>query len=119
MIHHLLPAADWDAAAGGVLYPPSLRAEGFVHCSPDHATVLAVANAFYRDVTEPLVVLDLDDTLMGDDLRWEAPAHPDGRPATPNEPAFPHLYAPIHPSLVVAVRHLVRSPHGEFTAVAN
>lgn len=119
MIHHLLPAADWDAAAGGVLHPASLHTEGFVHCSPDHATVLAVANAFYSDVTEPLVVLDLDDAFMGEALVWEPPAHPDGRPAAPDEPSFPHLYAPIQPSMVVAVRHLVRSLDGTFSEVAD
>lgn len=119
MIHHLLPAADWAAAGGGVVVPTSLRTEGFVHCSADDATVLAVANAFYRDVTEPMVVLDLDDEVMGDDLRWEPPAHPDGRPADPDEALFPHLYAPIDPSMVVAVRQVLRSPDGTFTAVVD
>lgn len=117
MIHHLLPASEWEAAGGEVLYPASLASEGFVHCSPDDATVLTVANAFYRDVAGPMVVLDLDDTALGDLVRWEAPAHPDGRPAEPHEPRFPHLYAPVEPSMVISVRQVVRDPEGRFITV--
>jgi uncharacterized protein len=119
VIHHLLTASEWASANGGVLRPASLSTEGFVHCSPDDITVLAVANAFYRHVAEPMLVLDLDHASLGDSVRWEPPAHPDGRPASPDEPRFPHLYSPIEPYMVVAVRHVVRSPDGTFTAVVD
>lgn len=117
MIHHVLPASQWRAADGGVLRPESLSTEGFVHCSPDDATVLAVANRFYRNADEPLLVLDLEESRLGHDLRWEPPAHPDGRPAEPHEPWFPHLYGPVEPGAVVQVRHLRRGDDGWFVAI--
>ena len=117
MIHHLVPAAHWEAARGGPLRPASLTTEGFVHCSPDDATLLLVANRFYGDVTEPLLVLDLDEHQLGHPLRWEPPAHPDGRPALPHEPRFPHLYGPVEPGAVVAVRRLRRGDDGHFVAI--
>ena len=117
MIHHLLPAGQWRAAQGGVLRPDSLDSEGFVHCSPDDATVLAVANQFYRDAADTLLVLDLDEDRLQHELRWEPPAHPDGRPPEPHEPWFPHLYGPVEPDAVVAVRRLRRGDDGSFVAI--
>jgi uncharacterized protein len=119
VIHHLIPAADWDAAAGGALRPASLDSEGFVHCSPDDATVLMVANAFYRDVTGPMVVLDLHEDRLGHELRWEPPAHPDGREPSPDEAWFPHLYGPIEPTAVAGVRHVQRRDDGTYTAIVT
>lgn len=119
MIHHLIPAAQWDIAAGGAVRPASLDSEGFVHCSPDDATVLVVANAFYRDVTEPMVVLDLHEDHLVHELRWEPPAHPDGREPSPDEAWFPHLYGPIEACAVVSVRRVERSDDGTFIAIVN
>jgi len=117
VIHHLLTEAQWAQADGGPLHPESLRTEGFVHCSPDEATLLAVANRFYRAVDEPFLVLDLDEERVGHPVRWEPPAHPDGRPAAPGEPWFPHLYGPVEPGAVRAVRRMLRSPDGTFVAI--
>ncbi len=117
MIHHLLPADQWFAAGGEVLRPESLTTEGFVHCSPDDVTVLAVANRFYRDADDTLLVLDLDEDRLGHELRWEPPAHPDGRPARADEPHFPHLYGPVEPAAVMNVRRLRRSDDGSFVAI--
>ncbi len=37
---------------------------------------------------------------------WERPAHPDGRPAEPGEPEFPHVYGPLDLAAVSDVRRL-------------
>ena len=62
---------------GGGYEPPSLAAEGFVHCTGDDDLMLAVANRFYAGAGD-LVVVTLDDARLTSEVRWEAPAHPDG-----------------------------------------
>ena len=85
-----------------------------MHCTGDDDTMLAVANRFYRGETEPLVVLSLESSRLTSEVRWEAPAHPDGS-APRNEPRFPHVYGPIDVAAVVGVRRLVRDADGRFT----
>ncbi|WP_425465243.1 DUF952 domain-containing protein [Nonomuraea diastatica] len=91
-IHHLALQADWDSARQAGEYRVSTRGcslddAGFIHCSRDLAQLRGVHSAFYTDVTEPLLVLDIDPA--GLDVRVE-----DG---------FPHVYGPLPVSAVTAV----------------
>jgi len=113
VIVHLTDAPSWAAAqAAGELRAASLSTEGFAHCST-RAQIIAVANRFYRG-TAGLVLLAIDESLLTVPLRWEPPAHPDGSPATPDEPLFPHVYGAIPVSAVVAVAEFVPGPDGTF-----
>lgn len=117
MILHLAPAAAWDAVpAGGTYAPDSLTTEGFVHCTADDATLLAVANAFYRQVPGELVVLTLDETRLGAETRWEPPADlgPGGPQHAPGT-QFPHVFGPLERHAVVLERRMVRTPDGACT----
>jgi hypothetical protein len=116
VILHLAPAEDW--ARGDDPYrPASLDQEGFVHASPDDGTMLAVANRFYAGRGDELVVLSIDEGRLTSEVRWEAPAHPDGRPAGPDEPRFPHVYGPVERAAVVDVRRIVRDEVGTYVAI--
>ena len=113
MIVHLTDAADWAAArAAGRVVPASLATEGFVHCSaPDQ--VIAVADRFYRGRRDAILLV-IDPNRLGSELRWEAPVHPDGRPAEPDEPRFPHVYGPLELSSVVSEIALPCAADGSF-----
>ena len=113
---HLLPAAEW-ASAGDPHRPASLATEGFVHCTGDVDTLLGVANRFYRSADGEMSVLVIDPELVGAPVRWEAPAHPDGRPPSDDEPRFPHVYGPIPHASVVAVWTMQRLDDGRYTGV--
>jgi predicted cupin superfamily sugar epimerase/uncharacterized protein (DUF952 family) len=115
---HLLTLDEWEAtlAAGRAWAPPSLATEGFVHCSPDEATALAVANALYADETRPMVALVVPLAGLDDRLVWEEaePAPPPGvSPAT----EFPHLYGPVEPGMVDGLRFARRDPAGRFVSL--
>ena len=119
MILHLIERATWNAVCGNHQYEPaSLASEGFVHCTGDLDTLLVVANSFYRDVAGELVALELDEAALTSEVRWEAPAHPDGRHPVDNEPLFPHVYGPLDIAAVRAVRPVRRSHDGGFTGYA-
>lgn len=117
-ILHLMPAAAWHAVAPDAPWrPDSLTSEGFVHCSPDDATVLAVANAAYRDATTPMVVISIDPDRLTAETRWEPPSP--APPAGSDTSLFPHVYGPVEHSAVVAVRHARRDPSGRYVAIVR
>jgi uncharacterized protein (DUF952 family) len=99
MIYHLALAADWAAAGPAGEYRVStlgrtLEEEGFIHASADLEQARGVAGRFYRDVAEPLVLLAIDEDLLGCPVRLEVP---DGMAE-----AFPHIYGPVPVAAVVS-----------------
>lgn len=102
-ILHLISAEDWgEARRLGAVAPASLAEEGFVHCCTAEQ-LLGVIERYYADRTD-MLVLTVDPDALGDvELKWEAPAHPDGSPNTEAEEAqrYPHVYGPIPVAAVV------------------
>lgn len=108
VLHVTTGSAWWAAVDGdGLLRPPSLELEGFVHCCTDDQ-LDGVLRRFWPDRTDAVVLRLEVSALPADQLRWEAPAHPDGSPATEEEAGhrFPHLYGPVPTAAVVSVRPL-------------
>jgi glutathione S-transferase len=103
-ILHMALESDWLSAVEYGEYRVSTRGrtldeEGFIHCSTP-TQVHAVAAAFYADVTEPLVLLELDDEAVratGVEVRYE-----DGGKGE----FYPHIYAAIDPSWVSDVQRV-------------
>jgi uncharacterized protein (DUF952 family) len=92
-ILHITTADDWAAARqAGTVTPPSLSSEGFVHCST-RAQLASTLERHFRGAG-PLVLLVLHPGAIAADLRWDE-SYPGER--------FPHVYAPIPVSAVVAV----------------
>lgn len=109
-VFHIASVDEWDAARrAGEHRPGSLEKEGFVHCST-RAQVLATAERHFAE-REDLVLLRLDARRLEAALRYEAP-----RPPIPDQPGalFPHLYAPLPVSAVVAAHRLLPGPDGRF-----
>lgn len=104
MIYHITSRANWAVAqTSGHYRAPSLESEGFIHCST-RAQVLKVANDFYRGQTD-LMLLCIDENLLGAPLIWEAPAHPnrDKSASAADRSLFPHVYGVLNLDSVVAV----------------
>src|SRR3954468_16000065 len=117
IVLHLMPAAAWRAwGGGGDSQPAALAGEGFVHCTAGDELMLTVANRFYAGADD-LVAVALETDRLTSEVRWEAPAHPDGSTAGEGEPRFPHVYGPLHRDAVTGVRRLARGPGG-FTGYA-
>ena len=102
-IFHIATLADWDAARASGAYTTSTRGvsldqQGYVHASRADQWE-GVRAAFYADVTEPLVLLEIDTDLLDVQVVEEVPAP--GLTET-----FPHVYGAIPPAAVVGVRPL-------------
>jgi uncharacterized protein (DUF952 family) len=97
-IFHIATLADWKKAQRSGSYTTStygrtLRQEGFVHAAY-HDQVPGVRDGKYGDVTEPLVVLEVETDLLDAEVRE----------AHVGDQAFPRVQGPIPTTAVVAWR---------------
>jgi uncharacterized protein (DUF952 family) len=109
MILHICPRSVWEAAAAqGVYEADTLATQGFIHCSTAEQVHLP-ATALFRGRTD-LLQLEIDEARLPVEVTWEEgdPPHPDGL-------LFPHLYAALPTSAVVAVREYRPDEDGSFS----
>ena len=97
-IFHIATLADWKQAEESGTYTTStygvtLAEAGFLHAAR-HEQVRGVLDRHYGDVTEPLVVLEIETDLLG--VPWREDAV-DGE-------SFPHIYGPLSTQAVVRWR---------------
>ncbi|CCB73692.1 MULTISPECIES: DUF952 domain-containing protein [Streptomycetaceae] len=111
MIYHVVPLDDWLRIPDRPYTPASLAEEGYVHCSPDEATALAVADAFYREAVGPLMVLMIDEEALDAPVHWEA-ASPAPPPGSGPEVRFPHVYGRINRGAVAGMLEVERDDEG-------
>jgi uncharacterized protein (DUF952 family) len=110
-IYHITTAADLRRHCKGALYaPPSLAREGFIHCTATPATLLLVARDYFGTVHEPVVLVAINATRLGAELRFEsaAPIAGGGTAHLASGEAFPHLYGPLELAAVLGVAELQR-----------
>ncbi|MCS7059919.1 MAG: DUF952 domain-containing protein [Anaerolineae bacterium] len=132
MILHLVSQQIWSRLPPDRPYAPeSLQKEGFIHCTAGEDMLVRVANALYRSQAGEFVVLEIDETKVTSELRWEPPAPRSQDQAAPPEavaefgvlPAdadqvlFPHIYGPLNRDAIVGVRRARRSADGEFIGI--
>ena len=99
-LFHVALLADWEAAQQAGDYRVStigrsLEDEGFLHASFAHQW-RGVLAAYYAEVQEPLVLLEVDPDLLDVPVVVETSEGADQ--------AFPHLYGPLPVAAVVDVR---------------
>ena len=109
-LYHIATVPDWDQAQRDGEYRTSTRGrslseEGFIHASTA-AQVLRVANAFYLDEPQDLVLLVLDTGRIGAEIRRE--------PVPGWADPFSHIYGPLEVAAVVQAVPLERDPAGSF-----
>ena len=101
-IFHIALESDWATAQETGSYTTSTRGvtldqEGFIHCSrPDQ--VEAVRDRSYRDLDEPVLLLEIETDLL------RSPWRLDALPDTGEE--FPHVYGPVNIDAVVDTQPL-------------
>jgi uncharacterized protein (DUF952 family) len=115
MIYHLALVRDWDAALAAGDYRIStvgvtLEQAGFIHASRLRQ-IRGVAQAFYAGITEPMLLLHIDETALAAPWRIDpVPGSPDG---------FPHVYGPVATTAVVAAVPARRLPDGSWDGLPD
>lgn len=110
VLYHIATAADWAQAQRDGEYRMSTRgrtlaAEGYIHASTA-SQVLPVADAYYRDEPDDLLLLVLDPARIGAEIRWEQ--------VPGSAEPFPHIYGPLPVTAVRQAVPLERDESGQF-----
>ena len=106
MIYHLVKPETWEKYLQNMqknFSVPSLKTEGFIHCSESHQ-LLESANRHFPDSDE-LVVLCLVEKRVKHFLKREHSRNGD---------LFPHLYGTIPPGAIETTETLIRNQQGSF-----
>ncbi|MCI4668411.1 MAG: DUF952 domain-containing protein [Bacteroidia bacterium] len=105
LIYHLALPKDWeDALLKGTYDHPSLKEEGFIHCSTE-TQLLPTAQKHFTETRE-LVVLEISERKVKDKLKYEESR--DGE-------LFPHIYGKIKLTDVSDTRMLFRTENDQWT----
>lgn len=97
VIYHVTTAPEWEAAkAKGYYEHPSLKAEGFIHCSQEQQ-LAGVLERYFQGATNLVkLVIDTDKLTSKYVFDWS--------PSTAD--TFPHIYGPINTDAVIDVIRL-------------
>jgi len=103
MIFHVCRRTEWRDALRKGAYAGSSQdvADGFIHFS--NAEQVRGSVAKHRRGQDGLVILAVDDSRLGDALKWEP---------SRGGALFPHLYGDLDPDAVVGVSDLPLGPDG-------
>jgi uncharacterized protein (DUF952 family) len=94
IIYHVTTAAAWEEARQkGEYESPSLKEEGFIHCSLENQ-VAGVLERYFSGKTD-LVKLEIDTEKLDKPFFYDW--------STSSEDTFPHIYGSINLSAVVRV----------------
>ncbi len=122
-IYHLTPASYYLRQPLNLPYrPEGFDREGFIHCTGNLETLVEIANTFFADLDDELLVLEIDPARLSALLKFEPPIPPATRPAPipTNTPAidetglFPHIYGLLNRQAIVRSFSLKRSPSGRW-----
>lgn len=108
-IYHVAFRTDWAEAVAAGEYHISTRGktveeQGYIHASTA-AQVAGVANAFYADA-EDLLVLVIDPEKLTAPLRYD--------PVPGADAPFPHIYGPLNVEAVTGTGELRRDADGRY-----
>jgi uncharacterized protein (DUF952 family) len=94
LIYHITTHEAWTkASAAGSYVTPSLKEEGFIHCS-ELSQVEDIKSRFYAGIQD-LVLLTIDTEKLTSQLIFE------WSPSVQN--TFPHVYGPINTDAVIDI----------------
>ncbi|MBI3138542.1 MAG: DUF952 domain-containing protein [Sphingobacteriales bacterium] len=97
VIYHVTTAGEWESAKQKGFYEhPSLKAEGFIHCSQEHQVAAVLDRYFAGQSGLVKLVIDTDRLTSHYVFDWS--------PST--QDTFPHIYGPINTGAVTDVIRL-------------
>lgn len=112
IIYHLVPESEFRAQVKEDKYIPArFELDGFIHCTGEPDTLLAVANDYFSGVEKPVLVLVIETARLAAEVRFEPPAPVAGSGSShlAHDQLFPHIYGPLNLDAVTAIGVLRKS----------
>ncbi len=101
LIYHIATREDWDKARQQGFYEsPSLKEEGYIHCSEDRQVSDVILR--YFSSKNNLLKLTIDTEKLTSQLIWDW--------SNAIEDTFPHIYGPINLDAVILVENIENRP---------
>ncbi len=117
-IYHLVPEGYYNQQPPTQPYfPENFAGEGFVHCTAEPALLVEIANTFFVNLTEQLLVLEIDPARLTVPLKFEPPIPPPGTDTltTPDtDTLFPHIYGAVDRLAIIGIYPLQRDKSGRW-----
>ena len=118
-IYHLVPARYYKAQPAVQPYlPDSFQQEGFIHCTDNLPLLLKIANLYFAELSDSLLVVEIEPARLDSPLKFEAPLPPanESDSTSPHDPdqLFPHIYGPLNREAIIRVFPLVRNEAGHW-----
>jgi uncharacterized protein (DUF952 family) len=111
-IYHLVTENELRAQVKGNEYIPArFGQDGFIHCTGEPDTLLAVANDYFSSVEEAVLVLVIKTARLTAEVRFEPPAPIKGSGTSHLEETqlFPHIYGPLNLDAVTEIGALQKN----------
>jgi len=121
-IFHLCVESAFDDATkaeNGSYFSPTYNEDKFIHATEDPASLLDVANHFYKGEEGVWVCLKIDPVKLGCDVIYEKPAPVGDKAAyeSDNNMEFPHIYGGIPAGAVMQKMAVSRGEDGTFLSI--
>jgi uncharacterized protein (DUF952 family) len=114
LIYHIVKEKEYRSCSDGNKYEPeNLQDIGFIHCSLE-SSVIPVANDYYGNVEEKLLLLRIEPMKLKSQTKYEA-AEPEKGVSTSHissSPIFSHVYGPIDNSAIDGIGILNKEESG-------
>jgi uncharacterized protein (DUF952 family) len=114
MIYHIVKEKEYKSQNNGNRYLPlNYEDSGFVHCALE-PSVVPVANDYYANVDEILLLLRIDPLKLESQTKYETASPEKGVSTshTSSSPVFPHVYGAINNSAVDGIGVLIKGEKG-------
>jgi uncharacterized protein (DUF952 family) len=111
-IYHLVAESEFRSQVKGNAYIPArFDRDGFIHCTGEPDTLLVVANDYFSNVEEPVLVLVIETARLTAEVRFEPPAPVEGSGAShlAGSQLFPHIYGSLNLGAVTEIGVLKRA----------
>ena len=106
LIYHITKNKTWLKAKAQNIYDfCTLKSDGFIHASTSKQ-YLEVANRIFKNETEDLVLLAIDENLVQQKIVYE---NLEG-----GAEQYPHIYGPLNLDAVIKVYELKKNKRGIF-----
>ncbi|MBN6187570.1 DUF952 domain-containing protein [Aneurinibacillus sp. BA2021] len=104
VIYCLCPASYWEAFKDKKEYiPRDYEEEGFIHATQGDDLLIRVANRVYKEFTDELLLLIIDEDRVTSEVRYEQ---------AKDANLYPHIYGPLNTDAITEVKQMKKTENG-------